>query len=154
MNSLNEEDDSEEEEEDFDVEMENEVQVSGRAEEIERLLLNHEDSCMRQSQFTRLPCSAHKVHLVSDKSINPKHISFGHSIKKLHCQVQNILEGQRCSSLLSQWDMEPEPVKPEGWREIWLFTTESPDCGGSKTRKQGRTEISRSYSILAGPSMY
>ena len=82
MNSLNEEDDSEEEEEDFDVEMENEVQVSGRAEDIERLFLNHEDSCMRQTKFTRLPCSAHKVHLVSDKSVNSKHVNFGKSIKK------------------------------------------------------------------------
>ena len=62
-------------------------------EDIERLFLNHETSCESQTQFTRLPCSAHKVHLVSDKSINPKHISFGHSIKKLHCQVQNILKG-------------------------------------------------------------
>ena len=39
-------------------------QVSSRAEDIERLFLNHETSCMSQIQFTRLPCSAHKVHLV------------------------------------------------------------------------------------------
>ena len=25
----------------------------------------------------------------------------------------------------SQWEVEPGPVKPEGWRGIWLFTTES-----------------------------
>ena len=62
--------------------MENEVQVSSRAEDIERLFPNHKTSCMSQTQFMRLPCSAHKVHLVSDKSVNSKHINFGKSIKK------------------------------------------------------------------------
>ena len=62
--------------------MEDEGEVARRAEDLEKLFLNHKTSCRIQDQFTRLPCSAHKVHLVCDHSINAKQLSFGRAIRK------------------------------------------------------------------------
>ena len=55
--------------------------VRAQTEQTETVLNSHHHAFMLQ-KFRRLPCAAHKVHLVVNKSINSKRLAFGSAIQK------------------------------------------------------------------------